>query len=311
MSAASLRVGVGVALLFVAGAVACSSTAPLGAPLGAPVPSDGVTGADGGPPVHASGDDGSAPPPSSSPDGSAPGCSAAGGDPCAVCNAAACCGEEQACANDPACSILLRCLSACGSDSTCIDACGGAVPAATLKTLVAALDCSSAHCTAACAPPVADAGTCGATPTLHPGTPGSLYCGPGLTCSGGDECCLGGQLSPGQFAPEQCAPRGSACSNGSTSPGGTPAIPIACSQVSDCTANGVTGAVACCLQNATAPAEPPGCTYPRSTLGSAVACESTPCGPGEVTLCTTQADCPAHTTCTPGKWKIYQVGFCL
>jgi hypothetical protein len=82
-------------------------------------------------------------------------------------------------------------------------------------------------------------------------------------------------------------------------------------QVSDCTANGVANAAACCLRGATAPVNPTGCSYPRSILGSQVTCETSACAAGEVQICASQSDCPAGKTCTPGKWKIYQVGFCL
>jgi hypothetical protein len=61
-----------------------------------------------------------------------------------------------------------------------------------------------------------------------------------------------------------------------------------------------------------------GCGYPKATQGTAVVCESSDagvapgaCAAGEVELCSSQADCPTGTTCTPGKWKIFQVGFCL
>jgi hypothetical protein len=92
-----------------------------------------------------------------------------------------------------------------------------------------------------------------------------------------------------------------------------------CAQIADCKANGVSNAVACCLRGATAPSDAPTCTYPKATLGTAVVCESSdagataaaPCGAGEVQICSSQADCPTGTTCTPGKWKILEVGFCL
>jgi hypothetical protein len=115
----------------------------------------------------------------------------------------------------------------------------------------------------------------------------------------------------------QCAPwtqGGTGCTN----PTGT-SIGIACTQIADCVANGATGAtVACCLQGATAPADPAGCTYPKSHSGTAVACETTSgtgnapgtCAAGEVQICSADADCPAGLHCVAGKWKILQVGFC-
>lgn len=157
---------------------------------------------------------------------------------------------------------------------------------------------------------------CGSTPSLHEEEGGTIYCGFGdagsITCPIGQECCLGGSLGNNTFAPDECATYGSTCTNGTADDAGvTNAISIACMQVSDCAANGVSGAVACCLQGATAPAPVPGCTYPKATHGTAIACETSACAAGEVTICSSQADCPQGTTCTAGKWKIFQMGFCL
>jgi hypothetical protein len=176
-------------------------------------------------------------------------------------------------------------------------------------------------------PDAADAGVpedCGSTPTLHVDEAGSIYCGftdAALDCVTGQECCLGGYLvDSGAFAPQACATWGSTCKNGVYGNDAAAApIAIECAQVADCNANGVTKSVACCLQGATAPADEPTCTYPKSTLGSAIVCESSDaggagvpaCAAGEVQICSSQADCPAGKTCTAGKWKILQMGFCL
>jgi hypothetical protein len=158
---------------------------------------------------------------------------------------------------------------------------------------------------------------CGSTPTLHQDEAGTIFCGFGfeagadLLCPTGQQCCLGGPLDAGGFAAQQCTPSGSACTN----PPGGGAIPIECGQSSDCTANGEPGNV-CCLQGATGPALVAGCGYYRATHGTAVVCElpataGGSCAPGETQICSTQSDCPAGTTCTPMKWKIFQLGFCL
>jgi hypothetical protein len=165
---------------------------------------------------------------------------------------------------------------------------------------------------------------CGSTPTLHVDEAGAIYCGftdAGLGCPTGQECCLGGFLvDSGTFEAQQCAAFGATCTNGVYgSDAAAPPIPIMCGQIADCKANGLIEAVACCLQGATAPAAPPTCTYPKATLGTAVVCESSDagatgpaaCATGEVQICSSQADCPTGTTCTPGKWKILEVGFCL
>jgi hypothetical protein len=172
----------------------------------------------------------------------------------------------------------------------------------------------------------ADAGadvSCGSLPTLHEDEGGTIYCGFAadggvLDCPTGQQCCLGGSTGGGVFLPDECTSRGAACANGGAPDAGIPAIPIACTQIADCTANGV-AAVACCLQGASAPAPQPGCSYPRSKGGSAIVCETgtagttapAACATGEVNICSSQADCPSGKTCTPGKWKIFQVGFCL
>ena len=172
-----------------------------------------------------------------------------------------------------------------------------------------------------------DSGTiadCGSTPTLHADEAGTIYCGfsgTALDCPTGQECCLGGYLvDAGAFAPQQCMAYGTTCNNGVFgSDAASPPIPVMCGQISDCKANGVSNAVACCLQGATAPADAPTCIYPRATLGTAVVCESSDagagaaaaCAAGEVQICSSQADCPTGKTCTPGKWKILDVGFCL
>lgn len=169
--------------------------------------------------------------------------------------------------------------------------------------------------------PVDGGMNCGSIPTLHVNPPGDIYCGPGadggaldcLASAGDGMCCLGGSLGGGMYAPETCSPNAMVgCSNGAADAGGTAPIQIQCNQVADCTANGFQGAGACCLQGASAPAIVPGCGYLKSKGGTAVICEgSTICGPGEVQICSTNADCPSGTTCTPAKWKIFQVGFCM
>lgn len=161
-----------------------------------------------------------------------------------------------------------------------------------------------------------DAG-CGSSPSLHADTAGSIFCGytdaGPFSCTTGNECCLGGELSKSVFAPEACAAFGTACTN--PVDGG---LQIECGQVSDCAANGVANA-ACCLQGASAPTIVSGCSYYKASRGTGVVCEpgadagaSVPaCAAGEVQVCSAQADCPTGKTCTPMKWKLYQMGFCL
>ncbi len=156
---------------------------------------------------------------------------------------------------------------------------------------------------------------CGSIPSLHANTPGDIYCGYGapdggdLDCLTGSMCCLGGSIGGGQYAPQVCG-TWNAAGSGCTNPDGG-GIGIACNQISDCTANSDAGFGACCLQGGSE-AMVAGCGYPKAKDGNAIACESTAtCAIGEIPICSSQADCPSGTTCTAGKWKIYQIGFCL
>jgi len=134
---------------------------------------------------------------------------------------------------------------------------------------------------------------------------------------------LGGSLgtTPQTYAPQICAASAAGCAIPSE---GTGPIPIQCNQLSDCEQNGSPGATACCLQGATVPAMQAGCTYLKSTKGNAILCENvvdggtdggspaaTACtGSGDVQVCSADIDCPSGMHCIPGKWKIYQIGFC-
>jgi hypothetical protein len=167
--------------------------------------------------------------------------------------------------------------------------------------------------------PTSDAGDggtavpdCGSIPTLHPTDAGEVYCGFGdagsIYCGVGEQCCLGGSLGNGQFAPEQCAAFGTTCQNPPPTDAGAGGIAIECMQPSDCTAND--GGTVCCLR-ANPPAVVAGCGYSKATGGTGVFCEqATACAAGESRLCESQADCPSGQTCTPFKWKLYQMGFC-
>jgi hypothetical protein len=166
---------------------------------------------------------------------------------------------------------------------------------------------------------------CGTTPAIHQDEAGTIYCGFGagdageLYCPTGQECCVGGGEGQDMFAPQVCQNFATTCTNGGGPDAGTneQPIPIQCAQVTDCTTNGVTSATACCLQGAKS-STVAGCGYPKYSDGTAIICEgdaggstATACAAGEVQVCSSQADCPANTTCTAGKWKILQLGFCM
>ncbi len=172
---------------------------------------------------------------------------------------------------------------------------------------------------------------CKMDPSLHPGTAGSIFCGytdaGAFNCMTGQQCCLGGKEGSG-YAPEQCMTWGGTCTNGMGP------LPIECEQPQDCAANGMTGA-ACFLQgNPSPPAPVAGCD-PGDLIshgGSAIACEvagsggdggsagdggaaeggaAGACAAGELQVCEAPGDCPTGKTCTPIRWKLYQIGVCL
>jgi hypothetical protein len=151
--------------------------------------------------------------------------------------------------------------------------------------------------------------SCGASPKLYPGPAGSLFCGNGakggvLTCSSGEECCLGGALSVTSYAPNECAPSGSACTNGGTGTGMSPGLPLACEQTADCGSG-----AKCCLQSATLDSA---CGWPVYRDGGGTACEAAgACTSGDVQVCSSDAECPSGTTCVAGKWQTFEFGLCL
>ncbi len=161
-------------------------------------------------------------------------------------------------------------------------------------------------------------------PTLHQNPAGDIYCGylPGdsgaaLDCvadSGTGWCCLGGSLGGGQYAPQICSANSAGCLADGNPDAGKPGIPIQCNQISDCPGNGATGATACCLQGGSLESCAGG--FSKAVGGNQIVCEgsgggsATACQPGEIQICSSQADCPSGSTCKPGKWKLYQIGFC-
>lgn len=160
---------------------------------------------------------------------------------------------------------------------------------------------------------------CGSIPSLHTSEAGAIFCGylpdggSSFSCTTGQECCLGGKQGT-SFLPEKCLTFGATCDNPLPDASTSPGLAIECNQNADCTANGQSGAV-CCLQGATTPVQVAGCGYYKSTQGTAITCETANAGactgPTDIQICEQQADCPSGKTCTPMKWKLYQLGFCL
>lgn len=166
---------------------------------------------------------------------------------------------------------------------------------------------------------------CGAKiPTLHPNPPGDVYCGYGpgdsgvtiecLSDAGMGWCCLGGSLGGGNYAPQICASNAAGCVADGDPDAGHGGSPIQCNQISDCPGNGAPGATACCLQGASEEACQGGFT--KAYSGNAIVCEGdgggavTPCVAGEIQICSSAADCPTGMMCKPGKWKLFDIGFC-
>ena len=164
-----------------------------------------------------------------------------------------------------------------------------------------------------------DSGTadCGSIPKLHVSEAGAIFCGypadggSSFSCTTGTQCCLGGGKSP-NFFPEDCEGFGTVCQNPGPDAGVPSGIAIECNQNADCTANGKSGNV-CCLQGAGAPALQQGCGYYKSQGGTAITCEqgATCSGATDIQICSADTDCPQGKTCTPMKWKLYQLGFCM
>lgn len=157
---------------------------------------------------------------------------------------------------------------------------------------------------------------CGSIPQLRTSEAGTIFCGylpdggPGFNCNLGQQCCLGGSTGGGSFADQKCVGFGAACDNPPPDAG----TPIECTQNADCTANGQPSSDVCCLQGAGAPAIVAGCGYYKSQGGKQITCEAADagaCASGEIQVCSQQADCPTGKTCTPMKWKLYQLGFCM
>lgn len=160
---------------------------------------------------------------------------------------------------------------------------------------------------------------CGSTPTLHLDDAGTIFCGyppdggSGFSCGTGQQCCLGGKVGT-SFDPEECFTWGGTCDNPLPDASTSPGAPIECNQNADCTVNGKANNV-CCLQGASAPTVVAGCGYYKSSNGTGILCETGNAGAcsgaSDIQVCSQQSDCPQGKTCTPMKWKIYQLGFCM
>jgi hypothetical protein len=172
--------------------------------------------------------------------------------------------------------------------------------------------------------PVADSGDeldagsgneCGSTPKLHPGDGGTIYCpfgpdGSAIDCQTGSTiCCIGGEISRGNYAVSQCGAAGQICTNPLPDAGMYPARPVECEEAVDCAGDG--GPVVCCGTGGT-PAMDPACGIYRESPGfTATTCTAgASCPAGQFQICSDDPECGSGHTCVAFKALGLQLGFC-
>jgi hypothetical protein len=157
--------------------------------------------------------------------------------------------------------------------------------------------------------------SCGSTPHLHAGDGGSLYCpfgpdGSAIDCpTGSTICCIGGEISRGNYAVSQCGTPGQLCPNPLPDGGKYPARPVECEEANDCAGDG--GPMVCCATGGT-PAMDTACAYYRESPGfTATTCTpATTCPAGQYQICAHDTECASGKTCVPFKAVGLQLGFC-
>jgi hypothetical protein len=162
-----------------------------------------------------------------------------------------------------------------------------------------------------------DAGTgpdCASAPTLHLGDGGSLFCpfGPdsgALDCPTATTiCCVGGEISKGNYAVSQCGDPSQTCPNPLPDGGKYPARRIECEETADCKGDG--GPMVCCATGGV-PAntscgfyrESPGLTAATCTAGAT-------CPAGQFQVCESDIECGSGHTCIPFRAIGMELGFC-
>ncbi len=163
----------------------------------------------------------------------------------------------------------------------------------------------------------ADAGSdCGSTPHLHPGDGGSIYCpfgpdGGSLDCpTASSICCIGGEISRGNYAVSQCGAQGATCPNPLPDAGKYPARAVECEEAIDC-ANSAGGPMVCCATGGT-PAMDAVCGYYKESPGfTATTCNAgATCPAGQFQMCAGDPECGSGHTCVAFKALGIQLGFC-
>jgi hypothetical protein len=156
---------------------------------------------------------------------------------------------------------------------------------------------------------------CGSTPYLHPGDGGSLYCpfgpdGSAIDCpTGSTICCIGGEISRGNYAVSQCGTVGQTCPNPLPDGGKYPARPVECEEANDCV--GDAGPRVCCATGGT-PAMDTACGYFKESPGfTATTCTpGASCPAGQYQMCAHNTECTGGQSCAAFKALGIQLGFC-
>jgi hypothetical protein len=160
-----------------------------------------------------------------------------------------------------------------------------------------------------------DAGTgneCGATPRLHLGDGGSIYCpfgpeGGAIECpTGSSICCIGGEIAAHNYAVSQCGSPAETCPNPLPDAGKYPARRIECEESVDCAGTGMV----CCATGGT-PAMDTTCNFYKESPGlTAATCTAGQCPAGKFQICASDLECGSGHTCSPFRAVGMQLGFC-
>jgi hypothetical protein len=199
-------------------------------------------------------------------------------------------------------------------------ACSSSSPGATGSVDSGTSDLDTGSGVDSSSPPDMDAGgggnDCGSTPHLHLGDGGSLYCpfgpeGGAIDCpTGSSICCIGGEISRGNYAVSQCGDPSQICPNPLPDAGKYPARRVECEESADCPA-GDAGPQICCGTGGI-PALDMACSYYRESPGfTAMTCTAgTSCPAGQFQICASDPECGTGHTCKAFKAVGLQLGFC-
>jgi hypothetical protein len=156
---------------------------------------------------------------------------------------------------------------------------------------------------------------CGSTPHLHTGDGGSIYCpfgpeGGALDCpTGSSICCIGGEISKGNYAVSECGDPSQTCPNPLPDAGKYPARRVECEESADCPV-GDAGPQVCCATGGV-PALDMACGIYRESPGfTAMTCTPGSCPAGQFQICSGDPECGSGHACKAFKAVGLQLGFC-